>query len=295
MRPLSIVLWPAMVALLLQTLAAQPTIRQVVNAASEIPPPLPGSWLAQGARFLIRGKNLGPGTVVTSETPLPSLGGVSVRIAHRGTEWNAPLIEVGPTQIEAIMPGEAPAGDITVGVIHHGVASRPARARLAQQTLGLYSSLKRSYGPAVEGPVSRGDRVTLHGTGLGPKPKPGAIEIFVASRKAPVLRAAPSESEPGIDEIEIRIPPDAPTGCSVPVQARLLGRIPSNTVTLSIEANRDDCPALMDAQQALASGGATGYALLTRLAPEVLAGDNSIFRFAAEHLSTRISDLTVAC
>ena len=48
------------------------------------------------------------------------------------------------------MPGEAPAGDITVGVIHHGVASRPARARLAQQTLGLYSSLKRSYGPAVE-------------------------------------------------------------------------------------------------------------------------------------------------
>ena len=62
---------------------AQPVINSgsVVNSASYLSQGLPGSGIAQGSIFTIKGSGLGPGTMVQSGLPLStSLAGTSVKV-----------------------------------------------------------------------------------------------------------------------------------------------------------------------------------------------------------------------
>ncbi|MFI5106885.1 MAG: hypothetical protein ACHP79_18325, partial [Terriglobales bacterium] len=63
-----------------------PMITAIENAATNIPPGLPNAAIAQGALFVVKGKNLGPASVVVASAfPLPtSIGGTSIQVTVGG-------------------------------------------------------------------------------------------------------------------------------------------------------------------------------------------------------------------
>src|SRR5579883_1649544 len=90
----------AMLSILAAALHAQPGIGQngVVNAASRIPPSLPGGSIGRGAVFLIDGVRLG------------SAGHTSVAIVNGGRSVPVTVMESLPRRIRALMPADAPIG-----------------------------------------------------------------------------------------------------------------------------------------------------------------------------------------
>ncbi|MBS1855040.1 MAG: hypothetical protein JST11_06730 [Acidobacteria bacterium] len=191
-------------------LAQPPAINQegVFNAASRIPPSLPGGGLAPGARFVIRGLRFEAGS--------------KVRIAGQDVR----LLSVSPTEILALMPPAPSAGYAEVTVSNSDGVSRPFRVRIVPAAFGFFSANGKSWGPAkMERPY------LLTGTGLGGVRNP---EVFVAGKPARVLRAGPRPGAPGIDEIEFAIPDGTPAGCFVPVLARIPGGPVSNTVAVPV-------------------------------------------------------------
>jgi hypothetical protein len=70
--------------LLVLTAAAQtPMITAVENAATNIPPGLPNSAIAQGALFVVKGANLGPANYTQATAfPLPLvIGSTSITVS----------------------------------------------------------------------------------------------------------------------------------------------------------------------------------------------------------------------
>src|SRR5438132_9131493 len=83
---------PILFFVLVRLAAAQsPIIIAVENAASYNAPGLPGSGIAQGSMFVVKGSNLGPATtIVASAYPLTTaLGGTSVQIVIGGKNIDA--------------------------------------------------------------------------------------------------------------------------------------------------------------------------------------------------------------
>ena len=95
-----------------------PAITSIVNAASNMPATLPSGAIAVGSHFMILGENIGPSWYWSQTAyPLPdTLAGVTVTIRKGNTAVNAFLMFVSSTQINAIMPSNAPTGDVTVTV-----------------------------------------------------------------------------------------------------------------------------------------------------------------------------------
>src|SRR5579872_2806253 len=74
-------------------LFAQPIVTAVENAASNLDPRLPNGPIAQGAIFVVYGKNLGPANIAIAPTPFQSttLSNTSVAVTVGATTVNAPL------------------------------------------------------------------------------------------------------------------------------------------------------------------------------------------------------------
>ena len=101
---------------------AQPSITAVENSATNVPPGIPNAPVAQGALFVIKGKNLGPSTVViATEFPLKtSIGGTSVQVTVGNTTVDAIMYYSLATQVAAILPSKTPTGTGTVKVTYNG-------------------------------------------------------------------------------------------------------------------------------------------------------------------------------
>jgi uncharacterized protein (TIGR03437 family) len=125
------------------TLGAQPYInaRSVVNTASFAAPDLPGGAIAQGSVFTILGSGLGPVKPVQA-TSLPlgiSLAGVSVRV-FRGTQVLSALpVYVSSSQIQAILPSNAPLGRVSVHISTQGGVSNPAPFTVVSSSFGIFT------------------------------------------------------------------------------------------------------------------------------------------------------------
>ncbi len=235
MRALFLLLWAA------AALAQPPAIDQegVFNAASHIPPSLPGGGLAPGARIFIKGLRFAADSRVLAGSR------------------EARVLSSTPTLIEALLPGELAPGRSQLTVTNRDGASRPFPIRIVPAAPGLYSANGKSWGPALmERPY------LLTGTGLGAVRDP---EIFAGGKRARLLRAAPKPGAPGIDEIEFALPPDTPAGCHVPVLARIPGGATSNTVSVPVGECREE------------PVQATAFLLLVRMFNRVRAfGDHPI-------------------
>jgi len=253
------------------SLSAQPAIfpNGIVSAASYLSPGSPGGALAQGSIFTIFGNSLGPAApgAQASGFPLsPTLAGVSVRVVHQtGQTLPALPLFVSATQINAILPSTTPIGLVLLSVLYEGRASNAEPVKVVRSSFGIFARNSGGSGRAVaqnavsatelplnspETPAVPGDIVVLWGTGLGPaesdqvRPQPAErsepLEILVAGRPAAVLYRGRSGCCAGVDQINMRLPPETPSGCAVPVVVQVNG-LYSNLVTLAIGPGGRPC------------------------------------------------------
>ena len=257
---------------------APPTVAQfgVTNEASRMPASLPGGAIARGSIFRIQGWRLGPPDPVTAArgASATTLAGVSVEISAGGTRLKAVPLTVGEEEIHAVLPPDAPLGDVELRVTRDGLTSRrPAHVTVVESSFGAFSKNGRGWGPGVitnadgqpnslEHAARPGESVRLSGTGLGRV----APQVIVAEKPAGRIESAgPLAGRAGVDEIRFVLPPDTPEGCYVPVRVRT-DAVVSNTVTLAVSSDGGACSNAGNwiAAQARQSGS-TGLVALLRV------------------------------
>ncbi len=254
-------------------LLAQPFVSAggIVNAAAYQAPSSPGGAIAQGSVFTIFGANLGPpfpGNVASRFPVDTTLAGVSVRLVHQlGQTFAAIPLFVSATQINAILPSATPVGLVTVSVTFNGRTSNLEAFKVVKSSFGVFTRNSGGTGPAIAqnfvtpaslplnapaAPAMPGQTVILWGTGLGPVPGSDADPPNPANRSDPLeitLAGRPVQADyqgrsgccAGVDQINLRIPADAPTGCAVPLLVRLQGGVFANFATISISSDGGPC------------------------------------------------------
>jgi uncharacterized protein (TIGR03437 family) len=251
---------------------AQPPLiynRAVVNAASFMPPRLPGGAIAQGSIFSIFGTRLGPSTgVQVSAFPLgTSLSNISIIVTQGSTVVNAIPLYVSASQINAIMPSNAPVGTASLRVLNGNSPSNPMPVVISANAFGIFTALGTGLGPGIlQNFVSQSDQpinsataaaqpgqvITMWGTGLGPVAAdnvaptagnlPTKVEVFIGGVPASsILYSGRTPCCSGVDQIVFQVPNNAPQGCWVPVSVRTSGAVVSNFVTIAITSDGSPC------------------------------------------------------
>jgi uncharacterized protein (TIGR03437 family) len=250
-----------------------------MNAASNISATLPNGPLAPGSIFIVKGTGLGPTTLAIAPNPFQSttLNGTSVSVTIAGTKVDALMYYTSDKQIAALLPSNTPTGTGTITVTYNG-ASSPATAirGVAANSLGIFTISSTGGGVGIItfadyslvspfkatncggpnttcGAANRGETLILWGTGLGAvngSDASGAglgqnmpdipLQLWIGNVRAQVLYQGRSGCCIGEDQIVFTIPNDAPTGCAVPVIARINGQV-SNQVTMSIAPSGRTC------------------------------------------------------
>ena len=271
-----------------------PTVTEngIVNSASGIPPSLPGGALAQGSFFTIFATGVGPTPPRQVEQfPLPTnLGGTLVQIRQGSRTVDCYLVYTSSTQINGIIPSNAPLGDAEMIVTYNGNASRAVAVRIARNNFGIFATSQgrgpgiiQNYMTQLEQPLNTRSAtakprqvVILWGTGAGPITAPDNVappagnlpfpfEMTIGGKPANLLYNGRAPCCSGVDQIVAEVPPDAPAGCFVPVQVKA-GDVWSNVVTMAIDANGQTCTDAANPTSTLTStGGKIGVVMLTRL------------------------------
>jgi uncharacterized protein (TIGR03437 family) len=177
-----------------------PAVNAVVSAASFAPGIAPGG-IATAFLNALPGLN---GVVAADRLPLPeTLSGVTVRL--NGTP--APLFAVASSgigaQVNFLIPGTTPAGDVTVNI--NGAETR---ATVAAAAPAVFTFDGRT--AATRGTGLRGEPLEIYATGLG---RPIAeTSVTIGGRPATVLFAGPAPGFAGLDQINVLVPADASPG-----------------------------------------------------------------------------------
>jgi uncharacterized protein (TIGR03437 family) len=302
---------------------AQPPLiynRSITNAASYTPAGIPGGAIAQGSIFTLFGANLGPSSPATvTSFPLgTSLGGTAINVVQGGAKVSAIPLYVSATQINAIMPSNAPLGAASIQVVAGSFPSNMAPVRIVNNDFGVFTALGTGAGPGIlqnyitagNQPINsptitaqNGQVITLWGTGLGPvpygdnvAPKAGNLpvqtEVFVGGVSAAVAYSGRTPCCSGVDQVVFTVPSNAPTGCWVPVYVRTAGTTISNVVTMAISPSANTCTTdvLPQVTSIFVKGGKLGEAITARAttlqdvgvrAPVTVTADYSVY-FAFE-------------
>jgi uncharacterized protein (TIGR03437 family) len=183
--------FPLSFCILLIGIGAQAQIRvtDVVNAASRIPTGRFSSGIAQGAVFVVTGRDLGPDELQSASFPLPAadgLAGVTVQIAADGTTFDGILVYVSKNEVAAILPSATPLGAAVVTVNNNGATASKAITVVAS-AFGIFKQRKALYPSSAiafrvvpgedestvidlnneEQSLRPGQEVIINGTGLG--------------------------------------------------------------------------------------------------------------------------------
>jgi uncharacterized protein (TIGR03437 family) len=225
--------------------AQPPAIEQngVVNAASNIPPTLPGGALARGAKFRVEGVRL-------SGEP------VAILITRATASARARILSASPRQVDAIVPDNAPLGEAELVVRRASEGSAPYAVTIVSANPGLFSRNGAGWGPgrirnlggtgSSENSTSQSaqplERIALAASGIGAAPV-AVPDVFIGGKSAQVISAKHS-IDPGEDEIVVEVPSSAPEGCFVPVYAQQKQMPPSNVVTVAIRRGGGACQML---------------------------------------------------
>lgn len=280
----------------------------IVNAASFQPPELPGGAVARGSIFSIFGRAIGPLTAVqATEFPLSaSMGGVTITVSKPGfpTATVLPLF-VSESQVNAILPSDAPLGEATLRVRYDdqdgNPSSIPVDVTITESNVGLFTVNASGRGPVIannfesqtDQPLNStrrsarpGQVVTLWATGLGgipggdrqrPADVGGVVDLQVAAglevyfggvRAANVLYAGRSPEFAGLDQLVVQVPEGTPLGCYVPLWLRVHGGLVSNVAAISISAAGGSCDDPLNPHLGEDAGRRIGDILLSRVAFE---------------------------
>lgn len=223
--------------------------------------------IAPGSMFIVKGNFAAPVGLKLAPLPLPtSFNGISLSLVpDSGSVANPiqPYIyyifgaqQVTSNQLAAVMPSSTPPGRYTLRLTT-GSETASAAALVVATKFRLLANNQNGYSTAVvqdqnynrvlfTAPAHPGDILILWGLGLGPisaadNVAPGPINLqskldvhaAVGGIDAPVLYAGRAPAFPGIDQINIVVPPNAPTGCNVALGIIAAGQ-PSNPVTVPI-------------------------------------------------------------
>ncbi|MGB7720566.1 MAG: BACON domain-containing carbohydrate-binding protein [Bryobacteraceae bacterium] len=249
-----------------------------------------GGGIAQGAFFTIFGSNLGPavGQGVTGFPFNTNLGGVTVTVTQGSITKQAYPHYVCATQINAIMPSDAPLGNVQITVAYNGVIGAAAAATVVNNAFGIMAvgsgpGIIQNYNSATDEPINAASKPAkpnqieiIWGTGLGPistpdnQPPPGGqlplpVQVWVGGKQASVQYSGRAPGFPAIDNIYFTVPPDAPLGCYIPVQVNAGGTW-SNTSRLAISSDGKPCQDTFNPYSGLSSnGGRSGTIGLVRV------------------------------
>ncbi len=215
----------------------RPTISPagVLNAASFEPA------VAPGALASLFGSGLAPGAQVAVRQPLPTqMNATSVVV--NGVA--APLLYVGSGQINfQIPPGtRAPASAV---VRQAGVESDPQTLPLFDSAPGLFSVSQDGRGQGAilhantailaspSQPAAIGEALEIYLTGLGAIVPSSPPEVTIGGVRAEALFFGDAPGFTGLNQVNVRVPPDAGAGPAVPVRLTYGGRT-SNPVTIAV-------------------------------------------------------------
>jgi uncharacterized protein (TIGR03437 family) len=212
-----------------------PVVATIVNAAGFFP------TISPGAIASIFGSDLASATVAATALPLPyGLEGTTVDVGGEP----APLYFVSPAQINFVVPPTAKGNTIAItreGRVATGVAAQITLNSEGLFTLGSTSSAAALHADGTvispQNPARLGETIELYGTGKGIR-NPAILApeflpvVQVGGVMAQVQYYGPAAIYPGLDQLNIVVPSNAPTGPAVAVSVRTA--LTSNTVNLAI-------------------------------------------------------------
>jgi uncharacterized protein (TIGR03437 family) len=270
--------------------ASAPSISQggIVNAVSN----RGGGGIAQGSIFTIYGTNLGPATSWTAyQFPIPdTVNNVTVSVKQGSTTVKAYLLYVQANQINAIMPSNAPLGDVQITVTYNGIIGASSTATIVKVAFGVNSAaygtgqgIIQNYNSDTDHPFNTastpakpGQIEIIVGTGLGPITTPDnqsppccapttPVQVVVGGIQADIAYSGRAPGNAGQDQINFTVPANAPLGCSVPMQVSTGGSW-SNTVRIAISADGKHCQDTFNPYSGLSTtGGKSGTLGLIRV------------------------------
>jgi endo-1,4-beta-xylanase len=217
--------------------------------------------VAPGEIVTLFPSNTGPSTMANlgldaSGNVLTLIGGT--RVLFDGVA--APMIYAAKNQVAAVVPYEIAGESSTqVQVEYNGIrsvavtvpvlAAVPAIITTNSQGTGQAAALNQDNSlNSASNPAARGSIVTIWATGEGQRNPAGVTGVPAPAYDAPVLSAsvtvggvaaslpyaAASPGYVGLMQIDLTVPPSAPTGAAVPVQLTI-GTIQSPSVTIAIK------------------------------------------------------------
>jgi uncharacterized protein (TIGR03437 family) len=171
-----------------------------------------------------------------------------------GPYFGAQLVAWSQGTLLAVVPEDFVLGPANVLLSVNGVAFRPAFIDVRSAAIDLFSVSGLGSGPAVAQnvdangtasvnqlthPALAGQYVTLWGTGLG-KFTTADVTVELAGILIQPTYAGPAPGQPGVNQVNFKVPPDARDGCYIPVTVRA-GRSISNEVTIAKAASPGAC------------------------------------------------------
>jgi uncharacterized protein (TIGR03437 family) len=244
---------------------AGPTITKVTNNYSYIPNGFANSGISPSTIFTIFGANMSdpaPANLTLNTSagggiPTKS-GGATVSVTVGGKTVTPGLYYAIPTQIAGVLPAGTPTGAGTLTVSYNGATSAAFNINVVPATLGLDTYYGTGSGlitatDAVTGALFNytnsakpGQTIVLWGSGLGADTQDsdtvfttsphavnqGSVQVYFGN-VAGTVGYAGSSGYPGLNQINVTVPANAPTGCGVSVAAVVQG-VTSNFGTLPI-------------------------------------------------------------
>ncbi len=221
-----------------------PTITSVVNNYSFIPDGFVNSGVAPGTIIAIFGTGMSApatGTVMLQSSAgggIPKmLGGTALSVSVGATTVTPAMYYATPSQIAAVLPSSTPTGPATLTVTYNGMTSARFVFYVVPYAVGfdtfygagsgLLTATNSTTGAVFNytNSVSPGETIVLWGSGLGadtadsdtvftdtPHAVNTALQIYIGGVQAEVLYAG-SSGYPGLNQFDVVVPADAPTGC----------------------------------------------------------------------------------
>lgn len=189
----------------------------------------------------------------------------SVSVKVGGVTTTPALYYTSATQLGAVLPSTTPVGSGTLTVTYNGQASPSVPIQVVASAIGLDTLYGTGNGAAVVTDNNTGipfgltnslmpsQIAVLWGSGVGadtdnddrtfPMNQDNLtnipLQVFVGGISASVLYRGRSQY-PGVDQIDITIPPNVTPGCFVSVVA-VTGSVVSNTVTVPVAPSGGPC------------------------------------------------------
>jgi len=246
---------------------SQPQVTAVVNSGSFLQ-----GTISPGEIITLFGLGLGPATLALFDpsvpapqipTALPSAT-PNTTVSINGT--TAPVLYTSATQVSAIVPYGVTGATADIVVSYAGVSSQPVTVSLAATNPALftvdasgrgqgailnYSTANGDYSMnAGANAAVRGQTIVLYATGIGatssaaadtlipaspPVTPTAAPTVTIGGQAASVISAAsPVGSVPGLLQLNVTVPANAPTGAAVPVVVTIGGVDSQPGVTMAI-------------------------------------------------------------